>query len=54
VRENDNRSWIAAALGAVTFNSAPRSLDAALRETDTLLYEAKRAGKGQLRHVATP
>jgi diguanylate cyclase (GGDEF)-like protein len=49
------RGWpVGLSLGAMTFNSAPRSLDAALRGADTLLYEAKRAGKGQLRHVATP
>ena len=45
------RGWaVGLSVGAVTFNSAPRSLDDALRETDTLLYEAKRAGKGQSRH----
>jgi PleD family two-component response regulator len=41
-------------LGAVTFNSAPQSLDDALRETDSLLYEAKHAGKGQSRHETFP
>jgi diguanylate cyclase (GGDEF)-like protein len=47
---HERGSVVGLSVGAVTFNSAPRSLDDALRETDTLLYEAKRAGKGQLRH----
>lgn len=49
------RGWpVGLSVGAVTFNSAPQSLDAALRETDILLYEAKRAGKGQSRHETFP
>jgi diguanylate cyclase (GGDEF)-like protein len=49
------RGWpVGLSVGAVTFNSAPRSLDDALRETDTLLYQAKRAGKGQSRHETFP
>jgi diguanylate cyclase (GGDEF)-like protein len=45
------RGWpIGLSLGAVTFISAPRNVDHALREADALLYEAKRAGKGRLRH----
>jgi diguanylate cyclase (GGDEF)-like protein len=49
------RGWpVGLSVGAVTFNSAPPSLDDALRETDTLLYEAKRAGKGQARHETFP
>lgn len=45
------RGWpVGLSLGAVTFNSVPLNLDDALREADTLLYEAKRAGKGRLRH----
>jgi diguanylate cyclase (GGDEF)-like protein len=49
------RGWpVGLSLGAVTFNSAPRNLDDALREADTLLYEAKRAGKGRLRHETRP
>jgi diguanylate cyclase (GGDEF)-like protein len=48
------RGWpVGLSLGAVTFNSAPRSLEDALRDTDALLFEAKRAGKGQFRHVAS-
>jgi predicted signal transduction protein with EAL and GGDEF domain len=41
-------------LGAVTFDVAPRDLEQALREADGLLYEAKRAGKGRLRHETCP
>jgi diguanylate cyclase (GGDEF)-like protein len=41
-------------LGAVTFDSVPRSLDYALGEADALLYEAKRAGKGRVRHEIWP
>ena len=41
-------------LGAVTFTSVPRSLDDALGEADALLYEAKRAGKGRVRHEIWP
>lgn len=49
------RGWpVGLSLGAVTFNSSPQTLDDALRETDALLYEAKRAGKGQLRHETFP
>jgi diguanylate cyclase (GGDEF)-like protein len=49
------RGWpVGVSLGAVTFNSAPQTLDDALREADTLLYQAKRAGKGQLRHETSP
>jgi diguanylate cyclase (GGDEF)-like protein len=45
------RGWaVGLSLGAVTFDTAPRSLDDALREADALLYQAKRAGKGQVRH----
>jgi diguanylate cyclase (GGDEF)-like protein len=37
-------------IGAATFTSAPRSIADALRVADTLLYEAKRAGKGRVRY----
>ena len=49
------RGWaVGFSLGAVTFDSVPGSLDEALREADTLLYQAKRAGKGQVRHETRP
>ncbi len=49
------RGWpVGLSLGAVTFNCAPPNLDDALREADGRLYEAKRAGKGRVRHDAWP
>lgn len=49
------RGWpVGLSLGAVTFGSAPRDLDEALRAADALLYEAKRTGKGRLRHGSWP
>jgi diguanylate cyclase (GGDEF)-like protein len=49
------RGWpVGVSVGAVTFQSTPASLDDALRQADVLLYEAKRAGKGKLRHEAWP
>jgi diguanylate cyclase (GGDEF)-like protein len=49
------RAWpVGLSLGAVTFASVPRDLDEALREADARLYEAKRAGKGCLRHGTWP
>lgn len=41
-------------LGAVTFGRPPASVEEALDEADRLLYEAKRLGKGRLRHEAWP
>jgi diguanylate cyclase (GGDEF)-like protein len=49
------RGWpVGLSLGAATFDAVPESLDDAVREADTLLYEAKRAGKGRLRHETFP
>jgi diguanylate cyclase (GGDEF)-like protein len=51
----EQRGWpVGLSLGAVTFNTVPRNIEEALREADALLYQAKRAGKGQARHETSP
>ncbi len=37
-------------IGAVTFRTPPDSIDEMLHDADVLMYEAKRAGKGRIRH----
>lgn len=44
------RSWpITASVGAITFGSAPDSLDQALRAADEVMYSVKQAGKNRVR-----
>jgi diguanylate cyclase (GGDEF)-like protein len=49
MREHD---WpVTASIGAVSFNEAPISADAALAEADALMYTAKRLGKNRVQHT---
>jgi diguanylate cyclase (GGDEF)-like protein len=41
-------------VGSVTFQTPPMGLAEALRQADELLYEAKRDGKGRMRHKNCP
>ncbi|MBA3456651.1 MAG: GGDEF domain-containing protein [Deltaproteobacteria bacterium] len=52
----NGRDWpITASVGAITFGSAPASLDHALRAADQVMYSVKRAGKNRVRvEVAKP
>ena len=46
------RSWpVTFSIGAVSYLHAPDSIDDAVREADTLMYEVKRSGKNRLLHV---
>jgi diguanylate cyclase (GGDEF)-like protein len=48
----EGRPWpVSFSIGAVTFLQPPSSVDAVIRAADDLMYEAKRGGKGVIRHV---
>ena len=45
------REWaVTASIGAMSFNTAPKSVDEALAMTDALMYRAKAAGKNRIFH----
>jgi diguanylate cyclase (GGDEF)-like protein len=41
-------------IGLVTYTTAPESVECVIRQADQVMYEAKKSGKNELRHLVVP